>query len=423
MIFAALRRLSLIAGLVASLAVPVCAQGIVGPASGGGAADKPAWVLKGAQIDCDFAGGRYYNCMPDVMLNNTRSGGGMAQQSDSTFRVFTASNELKITDVGLTVDGATTNLALWSRDLTQTLTWPAVNITTALNGTGIDGTVNSATRLTAGAANGTITQALVVASGQYQFSAYFKRVTGSGNISITNDNFGGATICSGINTTTWTRCVRQSAAAQTALTIGIKLATSGDVILVDATQTELSIPGNGFSTAATPVFTTTASATRNADVTTLNGSLNSALSGSNKTMSLFQQVGGYIQANNGYFVLCGGAGREMAGSTDSNLFNWNNSTTTRVNSIFGATLGSLSCNNSKRIDSLTTAVTNQAMSAANNGTAAFGTTSLGANTSFGVGQVSGGGSYGYLTVMRIATWPYQLDGQTASTMTCMSGVC
>jgi len=140
--------------------------------------------------------------------------------------------------------------------------WAATNITAALNATGIDGTANSATTLTAGAANGTILQAVTLASATDVYGLHVKRVTGSGNIQATLDNSTFTTLSSA-------NCVDSTGAAsnivtgafvwcwisQAALTnpiIGLKFATSGDVAVVDNNQLE----NTGMTYATSPVFTT-----------------------------------------------------------------------------------------------------------------------------------------------------------------------
>lgn len=165
------------------------------------------------------------------------------------------------TNQGVLVEESRTNVALWCRDLTQSA-WTKSNTTAVLNQTGADGAANAATLLTATAGNGTCLQAITLASSARAQSAYVKRVTGSGTIQMTMDNG-----------TTWTAITVTSAYTQLSIptqtlanpTVGFRIVTSGDAIAVDFVQNE-----NG-TVASSPIPTTTASATRAADIDLTNG--------------------------------------------------------------------------------------------------------------------------------------------------------
>ncbi len=160
-----------------------------------------------------------------------------------------------------------TNLALHSRDLSNVV-WVKTSITAAKNAVGADGTVSGATTLTATAASGTVLQALSHASQSRIFSAYIRRVTGTGAIQLTTNggtNWTTVTITSGYT--------QVACAAQTVLngSVGVRMAVSGDVIEVDFTQGEVG------SVATSPIPTTTTSATRNADVISLSGAVSGCI--------------------------------------------------------------------------------------------------------------------------------------------------
>lgn len=162
--------------------------------------------------------------------------------------------------LGYHAEGARTNSLLYSRDLTNA-TWVKTNVTATLTATGIDNAANSASTLTAGAANATILQTLSLAAAARSSSAYVKRRTGTGNIYFTRD--GGST---------WTDITSSVGASMTRVkientsvlnpSIGFKIATSGDAIDVDCVQDE----AGAYITS--PIITTSAAVTRNADALT-----------------------------------------------------------------------------------------------------------------------------------------------------------
>lgn len=133
----------------------------------------------------------------------------------------------------------------------------AIQVTTTI---GLDNVTNSASRLTAGATDATITQLLTAATGTRTLSAYIKRVSGTGTISLTrNGGTGWTDITSSLVTGSWV-LVQMTSDVGANPTVGIKMGTSGDVIDVDCVQDE-----NG-AWATSPILTTTAAVTRNADV-------------------------------------------------------------------------------------------------------------------------------------------------------------
>jgi hypothetical protein len=160
---------------------------------------------------------------------------------------------------GLLVEEARTNVVLHNSDLTQAA-WTASNVTTAKTQTGPDGVANSATLLTATAGNGTVLQAITLASSARFQSAYVKRVTGTGTIEMTMDN--GSTWIAVAVTSSWTR-VSIPSATITNPTVGFRIVTSGDEIAVWGVQNET----GAFATSVIP--TAAATVTRNADVATV----------------------------------------------------------------------------------------------------------------------------------------------------------
>ena len=123
--------------------------------------------------------------------------------------------------------------------------------------TGLDGIANSATTLTATAADAVILQPITLASAARCASAYVKRRTGTGTISFTQDGTNWTDITAQINSSTWSRVQITSTLANPST--GFKISTSGDAIDVDVVQNEAG------SVATSPIITTTATVTRNAD--------------------------------------------------------------------------------------------------------------------------------------------------------------
>jgi hypothetical protein len=167
----------------------------------------------------------------------------------------------------LLIEPSAQNLALQSRDLSQAV-WVKTNVTATKNAVGADGSVSGATTLTATAASGTVLQAIINISQSRVFSAYVRRVSGTGAIQMTTNGGTNWTTVSISSIYTQVAC-----AAQTVLngSVGFRMAVSGDVIEVDYTQGEV----GPIATSAIP--TTTGSVTRNADVVTVSGAVSGSI--------------------------------------------------------------------------------------------------------------------------------------------------
>ena len=150
------------------------------------------------------------------------------------------------------------------RDMT-TASWTlGATMTRARTSVGIDGVANMATRLTGGAvaATNTITYTLVAAASSRTYSVWIKRITGTGPVRLTQDNFATNSDISGqLVSGRWVQVlITQS---QLNAVFGIKVDTNGDAIDVDCNQFEA-------GTAATSRILT-GGATRPADVMTYTG--------------------------------------------------------------------------------------------------------------------------------------------------------
>jgi len=167
----------------------------------------------------------------------------------------------------LLVEPAATNLALHSRDLTNAV-WSGTNVTAAKNAVGADGVASGATTLTATAASGTVLQALSHASQSRVFSAYVRRVTGTGAIQMTTNGGTNWTTVTISSLYTQVACAAQTVASGT---VGFRMAVSGDVIEVDFTQGEVG------PVATSPIPTTAGTGSRSADVISVSGAVSGSI--------------------------------------------------------------------------------------------------------------------------------------------------
>lgn len=163
--------------------------------------------------------------------------------------------------LGFRRESAATNNLLYCRDL-STAEWATkTNITATKTAIGLDGLANTATILTATATDAIILQPITLASAARCASAYVKRRTGTGTVSFTQDGGSSWTnITSLINSSTWSRV--QITATLANPSVGFKIGTSGDSIDVDCVHNEAGV------IATSPILTTTAAVTRNADIVT-----------------------------------------------------------------------------------------------------------------------------------------------------------
>jgi hypothetical protein len=171
-------------------------------------------------------------------------------------------------------------LALHSRDLTNAV-WSGTNVTTAKNAVGADGVASGATTLTATAASGTVLQALSHASQSRVFSAYVRRVTGTGAIQMTTNGGTNWTTVTISSLYTQVACAAQTVASGT---IGFRMAVSGDVIEVDFTQGEVG------PVATSPIVNAAASGSRSADVISVTGAVSGSIGQTEGTIYVEMQA-------------------------------------------------------------------------------------------------------------------------------------
>lgn len=232
----------------------------------------PAWVMRPdarvgpqARFDLDFVNNRAWMAPHAMNLSDALSCARASpsttyyEQADGTLISF-AANTLRRGDRGILSEPARTNVVLWNRDLTNAA-WTATNVTAVKDQTGVDGVSNAASSLTATAGNGTVLQAITLASSARWQTCYIKRLTGSGAVEMTMDN--GTTWTAVTVTSSWTRVAIPTQTLANP-TVGFRIVTSGDAVAVDFVQNE-----NSGVEATSPIATTTASVTRSADVLTV----------------------------------------------------------------------------------------------------------------------------------------------------------
>lgn len=230
----------------------------------------PSWVYPGAKFDLDFANQRYWGGNVALCAN---SNAAVAMQSlingPNNNKVQYApdiygnllsfiANVPRITPgLGLWCEENYTNYALWCRDQTNAA-WTKLTMTAAKDQPSADipATANTASSLTASSALGTSLQSITQASTTFIFSAYVKRLTGSGTVGISVDGTTWTDITALINSNTYT-LVQTPVQTLANPIVGFRISTNGDAIAVDFCQCENSAIG-----ATSPLITTTASLAR-----------------------------------------------------------------------------------------------------------------------------------------------------------------
>lgn len=157
---------------------------------------------------------------------------------------------------GWLIEPSRVNVVLWNRDLTNAA-WTKSNATATKNQAGIDGVSNSASSLAATAGNATCLQSITLGSSARFQSTYIKRLVGSGVVEMTTDN--GSTWTAVTVTAAWTKVTIPTQTLANP-TVGYRIVTNGDSVAIDCVQNETG------SCATSPILTTTASATRNAEL-------------------------------------------------------------------------------------------------------------------------------------------------------------
>lgn len=220
----------------------------------------------------------------------------------------------------LIVEAAATNYLLYSRDFTNAA-WVKSNATVLKDQLGLDGAANAASSVASTAANATVLQAVTMPTGGV-LTGYVKRISGTGDFSVTVNNGGAYTIVTGITTSAWTKFTLAGALINP--TVGFKLTTSGDKFIFDLGQAEVGAVGTSY------IPTTSASANRSADNPTyLSGA--SATAVTKPVETLVEYAAGTVRklraaCNGAYYDISGGGvvGVPLASGFTSNRWQYIN---------------------------------------------------------------------------------------------------
>jgi hypothetical protein len=363
------------------------------------AASAPTWFPSGASEGCNLALSQCYIAGTSIQPLTSQFTVSRASpqycQYTSGLWVSVANNVPCITDKGKLNENGVTNLALYSRDMTQAA-WTASNITATKNAAGADGTANAASTLVATGANGTILQSLTSASNTYTYSFLIKCVTCTGNISIGNYASASYTVLSSSNCVSsfatgqaptvgiFVRCYL-TVASLTNPTFGIQIANAGDTIVVDFNQLEVG------AHPSSPVVTSGTTAARAAETDTMIGAAAATLKRSTASLVAMTYPFGFSPSAGARIV---GASTTVPLNTASNTQAQDYNGTTFLSATIGAS-GTFTANVVLSGTSWDSGNTNVA---ANDGIAATTASGQSANTTFYLGSSNGGNSLGgYIT--------------------------
>lgn len=232
-------------------------------------------------VDLKFSQGLYQGltCITLGACTAATNSGGFVQWADGHWTAV-APNVAPISDLGLRDDPVSTNLLLWSRDLTNAA-WTNTNLSSAHTAAGADGAANAATTLTATGSNGTSCQGVTSAggggggaTGEHTGSILIRRRAGTGEVDISMESRPGHAIG-----TFWKPITLTSAYQRVFITydttpnpvLCTRVTTIGDAVDVDLTQIEARV------WATSPMATTTVAVTRVVDNLALTNAANTLL--------------------------------------------------------------------------------------------------------------------------------------------------
>lgn len=198
----------------------------------------------------------YLNAAPAwLKCNRTGDAWGL---SSGVLKQFAANTPRLCVGLGLLIEGGSSNKITYSRDLTNAA-WTKTNASAALNAIGLDAQSNTATTITASAANAVVKQTYTASSAAYTISAYLKLKPGAtnpGNVYMSLDETTWY-YCGPLSDTEWQRFSFTATLANPK--IAIKISDNSGVLQVDCCQVETG------SLATSPIVTTSSALARNAD--------------------------------------------------------------------------------------------------------------------------------------------------------------
>jgi hypothetical protein len=199
------------------------------------------------QYDLDFANNTYKGGTQPIG-NNTLDG-RFLRDSGNFQAVFVPTKAggvvacpsagIRRSDAGIWLYPSGTVLGLWGADLSNAV-WTKTNVTALKNQVGVDGAANTASSITATAANGIVKQAITSTVADRVMSAYVKRLSGSGTLEFSVDNEATWTVVPVTNA--WTRPFIVQLAV-TNPSISFRIANSGDSFAVDFSMVNSAMNG------------------------------------------------------------------------------------------------------------------------------------------------------------------------------------
>jgi hypothetical protein len=175
--------------------------------------------------------------LPNKFADETGNYDGNDPQGSANLTFTRASNASRVNSDGL-VERVRTNILLYSQDYTQTAWTTLSNATLSSTTTVTPAGTTDAVRVTSTAATQDLRQVLTITNGvAYTNSAYIRRVSGTGTVSILDVN--GAAISITL-TSEWQRFSATGTAISTTGRFYVRLDVSGDVIEVWGCQMEVS---------------------------------------------------------------------------------------------------------------------------------------------------------------------------------------
>lgn len=376
------------------------------------------FTLLGASVDMNFAAGAYFGGTVATMTSTTRASSGYAQTAAGLLVNF-AANTPRITDQGLLVEEARTNLALRSNEFSNA-SWTkttggtgSVPTLTADTDTAPDGTLTAdraVFTLNGGTASGDLSQLgqtiTVLNATVYTFSFWGKsRTAGSFAMQIINGNAVGSAITV---TPTWQRFVVTYTSSSTSSFVGLRL--RGGQTPVNDNTADIAVWGGQLEAGAfvtSNIDTTTASATRAADVITLTGAAATAVQG--VTGSILAQTNTLVNGTGTYSPYIVGGNDQ-----NNNAFIRVNTATTSyskfANTVLNSTLGSGAYNTGRVKTGVAWSAAGRSL-VANNGTVATDANAPTAPTTTYLGSVNGSApACGYIE--RVTIWTSRLADAT-----------